>query len=46
MEALRTQNDSLQWEVNCLDAENHKLRSANLDAGQRVDLEAKLEQTK
>ena len=46
MEALRTQNDNLRWEVNRLDAENRKLRSGNPDAGERVDLEAELEQTK
>ena len=46
MEALRTQNDSLQWEVNRLDAENRILRSENPDRSARVDLEIKLEQTK
>ena len=46
MEALRTQNDSLQWEVNRLDAENSKMRLVNPDAGEHVNLEAKLEQTK
>ena len=46
MEALRTQNDSLQWEVNRLDVENQKLRSANPQASDRLDLESELEQAK
>ena len=46
MEALRTRNDNLQWEVNRLDAENRKLRSENPDLGARVDLESELEQAK
>ena len=46
VEALRTQVDSLQWEVNRLDAENLKLRSQSEEAGARVDLEAELEQSK
>ena len=46
MKALRTQNDSLQWEIHRLDAENRKLRSGNPEASDRLDLEAELEQTK
>ena len=46
MEALRTHNDNLQWEVHRLDAENRKLRSENPEASNRLDLETELEQTK
>ena len=46
VEALRTQIDSLQWEVNRLDAKNLKLRSQSAEASTRVDLEAELERTK
>ena len=45
MEALRTQVDYLQWEVNRLDVENQRLRASD-EASQRVDLESELEQTK
>ena len=44
METLRTQVDSLQWEINRMDAENRKLRSQNADASEWVDLELKVEQ--
>ena len=43
MEALRTLNDNLQWEVNRLGAENQKLRSENPDLSARVDLETSSE---
>ena len=43
MEALRTKIDSLQWEVNRLDAENQKLRAQDQEACERVDLQAELE---
>ena len=46
MEALRTCNDNLQWEVHRLDAENRKLWSENPEASNRLDLETELEQTK
>ena len=46
MEALRTHNDNLQWEAHRLDAENRKLRSENLKASNRLDLESELEHTK
>ena len=46
MEALRTQIDSLQWEINRLDAENRKLREANEGAVALVDLETELEESK
>lgn len=46
MEALRTQVDNLQWDVNRLDAENRWLREENPDATRAVDLEAELEQLK
>ena len=46
VEALRTQLDSLQWEVNRLDAENRKLRSGNDAVSRVVDLEAELNQAK
>ena len=39
MEALRTKMDSLQWEVNRLDAENKRLR-------EQADLEMELEQSR
>ena len=46
METLRTQIDNLQWEVNCLDAENRKLRSQDESASRCVDLEAELERAR
>lgn len=46
MEALQTKIDSLQWEVNRLDAENQKLRAQDEEASRRVDLETELEQGK
>ena len=41
-EALRTQLDNLQWEVDRLDAENSKLQSLDEAAGRCVDLEGEL----
>ena len=46
MEALRTQNDNLQWEVNRLGAENQKLRSENPERSARVDFEAELDEAR
>ena len=46
MEALRTQNDNLRWELNRLDVENRRLRSENPDLGTRLDLETELKQAK
>ena len=41
-EALKTQIDSLQWEVNRLDDENQKLREFNPERSQFVELESEL----
>ena len=41
-EALKTQIDSLQWEINCLDSENQKLRDVNPEKSQFVDMEEEL----
>ena len=46
MEALRTQLESLQWEVNRLYVENRELREADEQATRLVDLETELEQSK
>ena len=46
MEALRTKADSLQWEINRLDAENRRLRADDPVASERVDLVAELEQSR
>ena len=46
MEALRTQLDNLQWEVNRLGAENRRLRDEDQEASSCVDLEAELQQSK
>ena len=46
MEALRTQNDNLRWELNRLDVENRRLQSENPDLGTRLDLETELKQAK
>ena len=46
MEALRTRNDSLQWEVQRLDVQNRRLREQNPEASECVDREAKLEKAK
>ena len=46
MEALRTQLDNMQWEVNRLDAENKKLRDADESASRCVDLELELGQVR
>ena len=46
MEALRTQLESLQWEVNRLYVENQELREADEQATRLVDLETELEQSK
>ena len=42
MEALQTQVDNLQWEVNRLEAENKSLRAQHTEASKRVDLELKV----
>ena len=34
--------ESLQWEINHLDAENWKLRGSNLERSQFIDLESEL----
>ena len=44
IEALRTQADNLQWEVNRLEAENRSLRVQDTEASKRVDLELEVEQ--
>ena len=44
--SAKTLNDSFQWEVHRLDAENRRLRSGNPEANDRLDQEAELEQTK
>ena len=41
-EALKTQIDSLQWEINRLDSENQKLRDVNPEKSQFVDMEEEL----
>ena len=41
-EALKTQIDSLQLEINRLDAENRKLRESNLERCKFVNLESEL----
>ena len=41
-EALKTQIDSLQWEINRLDSENQKLRDINPERSQFVDMEDEL----
>ena len=46
MEALQTQLDNLQWELNCLDAENRRLREANDGAVVLFNLQAELKQSK
>ena len=46
MEALRTQNDNLRWEVQRLDVENHRLRENNPEASRSLDREAQLERAK
>ena len=46
MEALRTQMDNLQWEVNRLEAENRMLRATDWEASERVDLELEIKQLK
>ena len=38
-EALKIQIDNLQWEVNCLDAENKKLRDCSPEKFRFVDLD-------
>ena len=45
-EALKTQIDSLQWEINHLDCENQKLREFNPERSQFVDLQSELSLTK
>jgi len=46
METLRTQVDSLNWEIQRLSAENRKLRERDPAASERVDCEAELERAK
>ena len=46
IEALRTQLNNIQWELNSLDAENCRLCEANDRAVVLVDLQAELEQSK
>ena len=41
-EALKTQIDSLQWEINRLDSENQKLRDFSPESSRFVDLESEL----
>ena len=41
-EALKTQIDSLQWEINRLDSENQKLRDFSPERSRFVDLESEL----
>ena len=44
MEALQTQLDNLQWEVNRLQAENRILRDQDTEVSKRVDLMLQVEQ--
>ena len=46
MEALRTQNDNLRWEIQRLDVENRRLRENNPEASRSLDREAQLERAK
>ena len=46
MEALRTQVDSLKWEVQRLEVENRRIREQNPVGSERVDCEAELERAK
>ena len=46
VEALRTQNDNLQWEINRLDSENRHLRANDEEGNCSVDLEPELEQAR
>ena len=46
MEALRTQNDNLRWEVQRLDVENRRLREKNPEASRSLDREAQPERAK
>lgn len=46
MEALRTLIDSLEWEVQHLSVENHKLREENPRTSDQIDGEAELERTR
>ena len=46
MEALRTQVDSLSWEIQRLEVENRKLRERNPVASEQIDLEAEYERAK
>ena len=41
-EALKTQIDNLQWEINRLDSENQKLRDVNPERSRFVDVESEL----
>ena len=44
MEALRTQLDNLQWEVNRLESENRILKDQDPKASERLDLEHRVEE--
>ena len=46
MEALRTHNDQLQWELQRLGVQNRRLRENRPEASKRVDQEAELEQAR
>ena len=46
MEALRTRLDTLQWEMNRLEAENRQLREEHPEEERVLTLEAELEQSK
>ena len=43
MEALRIQNDNLQWELQRLTVENRRLHEEQPEVSQHVDREARLE---
>ena len=45
-EALRTQIDKLQWEVNRLEAENRQLGEENPEVSREMSLEDELVQSK
>ena len=46
MEALRTQLDAFQWELNGLKAENRRLKEETPEASKVVALEDELERTR
>ena len=41
-EALKTQIDSLRWEINHLDSENQKLQDVNPERSEFLDMENEL----